>query len=152
MMSEPVVSIELVRWAKKAHNTDLEEVIRFLGTVVSTLSSEESWTHGYSAVNARDEEVDPESSDACRWCLTGAITKSWRNDQNDFLLRHRQQTVELLDMQVVERWPESPPTCSVYTSLANFNDSFDYSDVYGLLEDTLGALEKESQTRGKLNV
>lgn len=147
-----IINPELIRWAKQADEIDLNEVVRFLSEVHCTLSSEEYWTQGSSARDVRGENTMPDSYCASRWCLIGALGKVWLDEDNGFLLKNRAQVVDLLDMQVVERWPECPPTRSGYVSLANFNDTFSYSEVYDLLDDTLKVLETEAKTRRKTNV
>lgn len=52
-----------------------ELLLQILNDTYELIKDDSHWIRGCAARNAHEQEVDPISSDACRWCLSGALTK-----------------------------------------------------------------------------
>jgi hypothetical protein len=87
---------------------------------LALIENPEAWTQGASAQDSAGLPVPPESPQACRWCILGAIDKASNYDYNRWLEATRQ-------IRDVLRGKATS------ISIAAFNDSHTHAEVLALL-------------------
>jgi hypothetical protein len=95
-----------------------------LKKAAALIENPDAWTQGVVARDADNAPTQPDSTDACRWCLIGAVVKA--ADGNIPALR---AAVTCLHSAMKQK------TALKRARIGNFNDSHTHAEVLELLRE-----------------